>query len=118
MNRVWAILIPIILVGLIPVHHFVTEIMITQYPPKLEDVMRTAMIVAGSEAFIIVCLVCYCGFAALHAMQYLNSPKDRTIWLIATLGANLLGSCVYYLTVYQTFRKEGKGRLMSFKRES
>lgn len=43
--------------------------------------------------------ILYCGFAALHAMQHLDSPEDRTVWLIYTIALNLLGSFGYYLTI-------------------
>jgi len=60
-------------------------------------------------------MVRYCGFAALHSTQYLDSPRDRSVWLIVILGMNVFGACWYFLTRYQAFRKEGKGRLMSLK---
>jgi hypothetical protein len=59
-------------------------------------------------------LFTYCGFAALHSTQHVASPQERSIWLIATVGLNVLGSCWYYVTTYQSFRKAGQGCLMRF----
>lgn len=75
--------------------------------------MTLAAISLGAELVCVVGLVCYCGFAALHSTQYLTSPRDRSIWLIVIIGMNVFGACWYYLTQYQSFRKEGKGRLTS-----
>lgn len=69
----------------------------------------------AAQVLFLVGLLGYCGFAALHAIQYLASPQDRSVWLVVILGLNVAGACYYFLTRYQTFRKEGKGRLMSFK---
>lgn len=75
--------------------------------------MTMSVISSVSEVVFLLGLVCYCGFAALHSTQYLPSPKDRSIWLIVILGMNVFGACWYYLTRYQSFRKDGKGRFMS-----
>jgi len=61
-------------------------------------------------------LILYCGFAALHAMQHLDSPQDRTVWFMYTIALNLLGSFGYYLTVYQKFKKNGQSGLMFFRK--
>lgn len=59
-----------------------------------------------------VLVVLYCLFAAVHAVQRLSCPKKRAIWMIITLGFNIPGSCIYYCTKYQEFRREGKGGLI------
>ena len=59
-------------------------------------------------------IVSYCGFAALHSTQHLSSPKERSKWLVATIGMNVFGYCWYYVTTYQSLRKAGQGRLMRF----
>lgn len=73
---------------------------------------------AGSMFVFALGLVVYCGFAALHSTQRVESPTERSKWLILTIGLNLLGSCWYYCTKYQQFRKEGKGALMRARNEA
>jgi len=54
----------------------------------------------------------YCGFAALHSMQHIESPHRRTEWLLLTIVMNVFGSCWYYCSIYQDFRKKGQGGLL------
>lgn len=54
----------------------------------------------------------YSFFAALHAMQHVKDPVDRTYWLIFTVVFNIMGAMFYYTTKYQAFRKIGKGGLI------
>lgn len=67
-----------------------------------------------AQGLLALGLVIYCGFAALHSTQHIASPQERSMWLIATVALNVLGSCWYYVTIYQSFRKAGKGGLMGF----
>lgn len=60
-------------------------------------------------------LLMYCGFAALHSTQRIDSPQERSGWLIITLVMNVLGSCYYYCTRYQEFRGRGQGGLLGVK---
>ena len=66
-----------------------------------------------SELALVWGLVAYCGFAAIHSTQYISCPLERSTWLIVTIGINLLGSCIYYCTTYQQFRRAGCGALIS-----
>ncbi len=110
MSRAFAILFAVILCGLV-VLVGATE----QSCGSQTFDMTLAAISLGAHFVCVVGLVCYCGFAALHSTQYLTSPRDRSIWLIVIIGMNVFGACWYFLTRYQSFRKEGKGRLMSLK---
>jgi len=60
---------------------------------------------------------CYCGFAAIHAVQHVADPQERAVWLIVTIYVNVLGSIFYLLTKYQCFRKIGKGSLIRGRRK-
>lgn len=53
----------------------------------------------------------YCGFAAAHAVYHVDEPKERVRWLLLTLGFNVVGSLIYYLTKYQHFRNQRLGGL-------
>ena len=110
MSRVFALLIAGILLGV-----FVIAIMTDQKRPGETFDMPMFVFCVAAQVVFLVGLLGYCGFAVLHAMQYLASPQDRSVWLVVILGLNVAGACYYFLTIYQTFRKEGKGRLMSFK---
>jgi hypothetical protein len=77
--------------------------------------LRTFVVLMAAQVVFLVGFLWYCGFAALHSVQYLASPQDRSAWLLMIVGFNIAGACYYFLTVYQSFREEGKGRLMSFK---
>lgn len=77
--------------------------------------MTMWVIFLTAQMVLVIGMVWYCGFAALHSTQYLDSPRDRSVWLIVILGMNVFGAFWYFLTRYQSFRKEGKGRLMSLK---
>ncbi|MBN8709611.1 MAG: hypothetical protein J0I10_09535 [Verrucomicrobia bacterium] len=107
MNRAFAILIAITLFGL-AVLVGATE----QRCGSQTFDMTLSVISSIAQTVCVLGMVCYCGFAAMHSTQYLTSPKDRSIWLIVILGMNVVGACWYFLTRYQAFRKEGKGRLM------
>lgn len=110
MSRAFAILSVLVFFGLM----YVVTVTEQRCSSQTFD-MTLAAISLGAELVCVVGLVYYCGFAALHSTQYLTSPRDRSIWLIVILGMNVFGACWYYLTRYQSFRKEGKGRLMSLK---
>ena len=69
-----------------------------------------------AQILLTVGLFMYCGFAALHSTQRIDSPQERTVWLIAIITLNVLGSCWYYMTTYQKFRKAGQGWLMRFRK--
>lgn len=109
MNRPLAILFPALLVGL----PLVEAIMDRNSIPDSTD-LQTLVLNVIAQALLTCGLVTYCGFAALHSTQYISSPKERSFWLIVTLGMNVFGSCYYYLTTYRSFRKSGQGGLMRF----
>ncbi|MDD5139464.1 MAG: hypothetical protein PHY43_04280 [Verrucomicrobiales bacterium] len=75
---------------------------------------QTQVLNVIAQVFLALGLFTYCGFAALHSTQHVASPQERSMWLIATVALNVLGSCWYYVTAYQSFRKAGQGRLMRF----
>lgn len=110
MNRTFAILFAGILVGLVVVVAATEQ---NRPSGPFDTTMLATCLIA--QVVLVVGLLWYCGFAALHSTQYLASPRDRSAWLLMIVGLNVLGACYYFLTRYQSFRKEGKGRLMSFK---
>lgn len=110
MNRPIAILIAVFLLGLVVVI-VGTEQNITA--PKSD--MSMLVLNFAAQVLLIAGTVAYCGFAALHSTQHIDSPGDRSMWLIATVGGNVLGSCCYYLSTYQRFRSTGQGGLMRFR---
>jgi hypothetical protein len=77
---------------------------------------QTLVVNVIAQVLLALGLFTYCGFAALHSTQHIGSPQERSMWLIFTVVLNVLGSCWYYLTIYQTFRKAGQGRLMRFRK--
>jgi hypothetical protein len=110
MSRTLAILFPIILIGIAVIGELISEI-----APEEGNFTQLLIVSSVSQVAFVVGLFMYCMFAALHSTQYLSLPKDRSLWLIVIIGANIIGACIYYMTTYQTFRKAGKGGLMSFK---
>jgi hypothetical protein len=77
---------------------------------------QTLVLNVIAQVLLALGLFMYCGFAALHSTQHITSPQERSYWLLATVGLNILGSCWYYLTTYQSFRKAGQSRLMRFRK--
>ena len=73
--------------------------------------MQIAIFHDVSELILLISLVFYCGFAALHSVSRVEDPSDRVGWIVLTLGLNVLGSLIYYLTKYQDFRTSGMGRI-------
>jgi hypothetical protein len=71
--------------------------------------LREAIIHGVSEFILAISLFLYCGFAALHSVSRVEDPGDRVGWIVFTLGLNVLGSLIYYLTKYQDFRTNGMG---------
>lgn len=105
MNRFCAILIPIlIIVGVIP------DILVEEGNDSLSLLISAQ--VAGLVSTIL--LILYCGFAALHSNQHIDSPKERTKWFMWTILVNVFGSMYYYLTKYQELKKDGRGGLLKF----
>ncbi len=66
----------------------------------------------GLQVILMGTVVCYSGFAALHAVQHVASPVNRASWLICCVVGTIFVSCYYYCTVYQRFRREGRGGLI------
>jgi hypothetical protein len=66
------------------------------------------IIYLSASIVLIWSLLFYCGFAALHAVQHVSDPAERAWWVILTVVFNIAGSCIYYFTKYQAFRKIGK----------
>lgn len=110
MTRPIAILIAVVLLGLVVVI-VATEQDIAA--PKSD--MSMLVLNLAAQILFIVGTIAYCGFAALHSTQHIDSPADRSMWLIATVAGNVLGSCWYYLSTYQRFRSIGQGGLMRFR---
>ena len=71
--------------------------------------LRMAIFHCVSEFILAMSLLLYCGFAALHSVSRVEDPGDRVGWIVLTLGLNVLGSLIYYLTKYQDFRTNGMG---------
>ncbi len=105
MSRALAILCVVLWIVLLVASAEIERIMVALPPYML--VIHSALYFAE-----IFSLLCYCGFAALHSTQRIDSPGERSKWLILTVGMNILGSCIYYCTVYQDFRKKGEGGLL------
>lgn len=110
MTRPIAIILAVLLVGL------VVAIVATEQSVG-DHVGDMSMLVLNfaAQVLLIAGTIAYCGFAALHSTQHIDSPGDRSMWLIATVGGNVLGSCWYYLSTYQRFRSTGQGGLMRFR---
>ena len=111
MSRATAIILAIFLLGLVYIEA-VTE----QNPFATSSDSSMRILNISAQVLLVLGMVLYCGFAALHSTQYIASPQERSLWLIATIAFNVLGSCWYFLTAYQAFRKLGKGRLLSKKK--
>lgn len=72
----------------------------------------TDLVIHGTALFLFVFpTVFYCGFAAMHAVSHVKDPRDRSMWMLLTVGFNLGGSLLYFLTKYQDFRGHGMGGL-------
>ena len=110
MSRIFAIIFAIFLFGLV-----IVGTMTEQSHAAGSFDISTGVLNVSVQVLLAGGLLLYCGFAALHSTQYVSSPLERSKWLILTIVLNVLGSCWYYLTVYQSFRKLGKGRLMTFR---
>jgi hypothetical protein len=108
MNRALSILFAALLVGLVIV------MAATEQNHLVESVQLATLVVnVTAQVLSAVGMFVYCGFAALHSTQYISSPKERSMWLVVTIVLNVFGSCWYFVTTYQSFRKIGKGRLMA-----
>ena len=110
MNRIFVIFCPIAFIALLALAATTEQRNSVSFSWDVWAVHFIAMLLCVLGAVV------YCGFAGLHAMQHLESPADRSTWFIAIVAGNLLGACCYLLTIYQTFRKNGRGRLMSFQK--
>jgi len=111
MSRPLAILLAALLFGLV-----IVQAATEQNSVSSSIDQQTLVLNLIAQVLLALGLFTYCGFAALHSTQHLESPQDRTMWLIATVALNVLGSCWYYVTTYQSFRKAGQGRLMRFRK--
>jgi hypothetical protein len=74
--------------------------------------LQTVIIHSVSELILAMSLLFYCGFAALHSVSHVEDPSERMSWIVLTLGLNVVGSLIYYLTKYQDFRRHGMGGLI------
>ena len=111
MNRFFSILFCVLFFGLMIV------VTATEQNHPNDPFSITMFIVnTAALALFYIGMILYCGFAALHATQYISSPYKRSWWLIYTILFNVLGSCYYYLTEYQSFRAKGQGSLMSLRK--
>ena len=111
MNRPIAILLAALLIGLV-----IVEAATEQNGVSGSIDLQTLVLNVITQVLLALGLFTYCGFAALHSTQHIDSPQDRSMWLIFTLVLNVLGSCWYYVTTYQSFRRSGQGRLMRFRK--
>lgn len=111
MSRPIAILLATLLIGLVIVVAATEQNGVSAIVDS-----QTLLLNVVAQVLLALGLFMYCGFAALHSTQRIDSPQDRSMWLVFTVGLNVLGSCWYYVTTYQSFRRAGKGRLMSFRK--
>lgn len=51
-------------------------------------------------------------FFLVHAMQRLESPLDRTLWLLLFLLLTVLAIPLYIIFRYRDFLKQGQGALL------
>jgi uncharacterized membrane protein len=110
MTRPVAILLAVLLVGLV-----VAIVATEQSVGDRGGDMSMLVLNLVAQVLFAAGMVAYCGFAALHSTQHIDSPGDRSMWLIVTVAGNVLGSCWYYLSTYQRFRSTGQGGLMRFR---
>ena len=103
MNRPFAIFGIVLIVILIGIESFFS---------RYEDSPDHLIYYLVANTLLILSLLFYCGFATLHAVQHVSDPVERAGWVILTVGFNMAGSCIYYCTKYQSFRKIGKGGLI------
>ena len=108
MNRFVAILVPIVVVLLIFVDALIGG----------SDTVWGVLWSIALNVLMSLIMALYCGFAAAHAVYYVQDPEDRVKWLVYTILVNLFGSLYYYLTKYQEFRAGGKGSLRLRRRKS
>lgn len=109
MSRLIAVLLALLIVGLV-----VVAVATEQRSVDGSIDQKTHVLNVITQLFLVFGLLAYCGFAALHSTQHIASPRERSMWLIVTVGLNVLGACWYYLTTYQSFCKAGQGHLMRF----
>lgn len=102
MTRLLAILGAIFCIGMI------FTMAVTETVSRDTD-LQNMILHAVSECVLAMALLLYCGFAALHSVSHVEDPGDRMGWMILTLGLNIVGSLIYYLTKYQDFRSHGMG---------
>jgi len=108
MNRFVAILFCVMLFGLVVVTASTTPV-----HGRADFIWMMVWVHYISQFILLFGLLFYCGFAALHAVQRIDCPLERSMWVILTIGLNVLGSCYYYCTTYQKFRSEGLGSLIN-----
>lgn len=59
-----------------------------------------------------LCIVVVTGFFAIHAMQRVADPMDRTAWLLIIVPFTVFGAAFYFFTKYRKFKQIGKGGLV------
>jgi heme/copper-type cytochrome/quinol oxidase subunit 2 len=113
MSRPLALLFAVLLLG-------VVIVVAATEQNDLPDMIDSRRMILNwiAQAVLAVGLTTYCGFAALRSTQHVSSPQERSRWLLATIGLNVLGSCWYFVTTYQSFRKAGQGGLMRFQKNT
>ena len=57
-----------------------------------------------SKFILAVSLLLYFGFVAMLAISHVEDPSAREGWMLLTVGFNVVGSLLYYLTKCQDFR--------------
>ena len=51
-------------------------------------------------------------FFAIHAMQYIASPMERTFWFCFFIMFFYLAPFIYYFVRWRHFKQQGCGKLM------
>jgi hypothetical protein len=108
MTRFLAILICVILLVLVALGSATAQV-----SGRSDFIFEQMWISFAARLLAAAGLIVYCGYAALHAVQRVDCPLKRSMWMIVTIGLSAVGSCYYYCTEYQRFREQGIGSLIS-----
>ena len=66
------------------------------------------------EVIIVFLAALYWSIPLIHAMQQLDTPRKRTIWLLVFLGFVFLAPIIYLVVEYPSLRRQGRGGLIRF----
>ena len=70
------------------------------------------------ELLLFALLLGFWLFFFLHAMQYTESVQERSTWFLFFVLLHFFTALYYFLTEYQTHRKNKKGKLMRFSKSA